>query len=110
MSLGQRQEDAHEFFLKLLEHFDEELTIFTEVCNLPDVFNIYIRSKTTCRECFRTYEEKDYLWVLSLPFPLGFAEHPSNLLNLYSLMDSYFDTEIVLDLNLRTVILLEIQL
>ena len=97
MILGKRQEDAHEFFLKLLEHFDEELTIFADVYNLPDVFNIYIRSKTTCRECFRTYEEKDYLWVLSLPFPLGFAQHPANRQNLYSLMDSYFHTEIVLD-------------
>ena len=87
----------HEFFLKLLGHFDEEITIFAKVYNLPDVFNIYIRSKTTCRECFRTYEEKDYLWVLSLPFPLGFAQHPANRQNLYSLMDSYFHTEIVLD-------------
>ena len=40
LSLGKRQEDAHEFFLKLLEHFDEELTIFADVYNLPNVFNI----------------------------------------------------------------------
>ena len=97
LSLGKRQEDAHEFFLKLLEHFDEELTIFADVYNLPNVFNIYIRSKTTCRECSRTHEEKDYLWVLSLPFPLGFVQHPANRQNLYSLLDSYFHTEIVLD-------------
>ena len=97
LSLGKRQEDAHEFFLKLLEHFDKELTIFADVYNLPNVFNIKIRSKTTCRECSRTHEEKDYLWVLSLPFPLGFAQHPANRQNLYSLLDSYFHTEIVLD-------------
>ena len=70
---------------------------FADVYNLPNVFNIYIRSITTCRECFRTHEEKDYLWVLSLPFPLGFAQHPANRQKLYLLLDSYFHTEIVLD-------------
>ena len=59
LSLGKRQEDAHEFFLKLLEHFDEELTIFTDVYNHPNVFYIYIRSRTTYRVYFRDYEEKD---------------------------------------------------
>ena len=58
---------------------------------------MYTRSRTICRLCFRTYEEKEYLWVLTLPFPLGFAQHPANRRNLYSLMDSYFHTEIVLD-------------
>ena len=97
LSLGQRQEDAHEFFLKLLEHFDQELTIFAEVYNLPDVFNIYISSTTTCRLCLRTHVEKEYLWVISLQFPLGFAQYPANIQNLNTLMDSYFDSENVLD-------------
>ena len=37
------------------------------------------------------------MWVLSLAFPKGFAQYPANRQNLYSIMDSYFDTEIVLD-------------
>ena len=97
LSLGHRQEDAHEFFLKLLEHFDDELTIFAEVYKLPDVFDILIRSRTTCRLCSRIYEQKEYLWVLSLPFPLGFAQYPPNLQNLHSLIDSYCKTQIVLN-------------
>ena len=66
LSLGDRQEDVHEFFLKLLEHFDEELTKIAEVFNLPDVSNIFIRSRTTWQLCFRTNEETEYLWVLTL--------------------------------------------
>ena len=54
MSLNNRQEDVHEFFLKLLEHFDEELIKIAEVYNLLDVFNIILRSTTTCQMCFRT--------------------------------------------------------
>ena len=97
LSFGARQEDVHEFFLKLLQYFDEELTKIAEVFNLPDVFNIFIRSRTTCRLCFRTYEGTEYLWVLTLQFPVGFAQHPANIQNLHSLMDTYFKTEIVVD-------------
>ena len=43
MSLGMRQEDVHEFLIKLLEHFDEEVIKIAEVYNLPDVFNIIPR-------------------------------------------------------------------
>ena len=48
-----------------------------------------------CQRCFRTSEVTEYLWVLSLQFPLGFAEAPPNSreLDLYSLMNTYFAKE-----------------
>ena len=97
MSLNSRQEDAHEFFLQLLEHFDDELTVIAEVFNLPDVFNICLRSTTTCERCFRTSRVNGYLWLLSLHFPSGFAEEAPNSpeLNIYSLMDSYLRLEML---------------
>ena len=52
MSLDNRQEDAHEMFVKLLEHLDDELTRIAEVFNIPNVFNIAIRSTLTCQRCF----------------------------------------------------------
>ena len=95
MSLDNRQEDAHEMFIKLLEHLDEELTRIAEVFNIPNVFNIAIRSTLTCQRCFYTSDKTEYLWLLSLHFPLGFAGEASNSqeLHIYSLMDRYLKLE-----------------
>ena len=97
MSLNNRQEDVHEFILKILEHFDEELTVIAEVFNLPDVFNIFLRSTTTCQLCSYTWVVQEYLWLLTLHFPLGFAqEAPSSQeFDIYSLMDTYFNLEML---------------
>ena len=99
LSLNNRQEDAHEFLLKLLEHFEDKLIVIAEVFNLPNVFDIYLRSTTTCQRCFRYNETKQYLWLLSLHFPLGSGEEAphsvSHSLDIYSLMDSYFKLEIL---------------
>ena len=97
MSLNNRQEDVHEFILKILEHFDEELTFIAEVFNLPDVFNILLRSTTTCQLCSYTGVLQEYLWLLSLHFPLGFAqEAPSSQeFDIYSLMNTYFNLEML---------------
>ena len=97
MSLNNRQEDVHEFFLKILEHFDEELTVIAEVYNLPDIFNIFFRSTTTCQLCSYTWEVQEYLWFLTLHFPFGFAQEAPNSqeFDIYSLMDSYFKVEML---------------
>ena len=95
MSLNNRQEDAHEIFLKLLEHFDDELTLIAEVYNLPNVFNIALRSTLTCQRCSYTSDKTEYLWLLSLHFPSGFAGEVPNSQELHidSLMDRYFKLE-----------------
>ena len=48
-----------------------------------------------CQRCFRISELTEYLGVLSLQFPMGFAEPPPNSreLDLYSLMNTYFARE-----------------
>ena len=111
LSLDNRQEDAHEFLLRLLEHFDEELTKLSEVYKLLRVFDISIRSTTMCQRCFRTSELTDYLRVLSLQFSLGFAEAPpiSRELDLCSVMNTYISLEKnLLTMSVRSVGLLEV--
>ena len=49
MSLNDRQEDPHELFVKLLDHFEDKKT------GINEVFNIYLRSTTTGQRCFRFY-------------------------------------------------------
>ena len=99
LSLNNRQEDVHEFLLKLLVHFDEELILIAEVYNLPNIFDIYLRSTLTCQQCSRSNITKEYLWLLSLHLPLGSNEEApdsvSHALHMYSLMDSYFKVEIL---------------
>ena len=101
LSLNKRQEDVHEFLLKLLEHFDEELIKIAEVFNLPYIFNIDLHSKLTCKHCSRSNVAEEYLWLLSLHFPLGSNEEASgsvsHALHVYFLLDSYFKVEILHD-------------
>ena len=88
------QEDVHEFLILLLEHFQDELTEIAEVFNLLHVFNIFLRSTITCQGCSRIVEERQWYWILTLPFP----QAPySQELNIYSLLDAYFGVEIVGD-------------
>ena len=89
-----QQEDVHEFFILLLEHFQDELTKIAEVFNLIHVFNIFLRSTITCQGCSRIVEERQWYWNLTLHFPR--VPH-SQELNIYSLLDAYFGVEIVGD-------------
>ena len=97
MSLDNRQEDVHEFLLKLLEHFDEQLIKIAETYNLPHIFNIHLRSTVTCKRCLRSNDSTEYLWLLSLPFPLADNDdaqyYVSHALHINSLIDSYFNVE-----------------
>ena len=97
LSLNNRQEDVHEFFLRLLEHLDEELTIIADTFSLPNIFNIHLRSTITCQNCQRSADASEWLWVLSLYFPLDFNEDASRAVShsfdIHSLMDIYFSVE-----------------
>ena len=101
MYLNERQEDVHEFLLKLLEHFDDELIGIAEVFNLPYVFTIVLRSTIICQQCSCSSVKKEDLWCFSLPFPLDYNEEAvdsaSLALHIYSFMDNYFKTEILHD-------------
>ena len=93
MSFNSRQEDVHEFLLKLLEHFHEELSVIPETFNLPDIFNIRLRSTTACQRSLYSNEQTETLWLLSLHFPVGYNEDApdsgSRVLHINSLIDSF---------------------
>ena len=97
MSLNNRQEDVHEFLLKLLEHFNEELTEIAETFSLPDIFNMGMHSTTNCHRCLYSTEKTETLTVLSLYFPVSYnedaADSPSRVLHINSLIDRYFRAE-----------------
>ena len=99
MSLGNRQEDAHEFFLVLLEHFDDELAVFAEVFNLVDVFSIFQRSTLSCQGCSRIVVEQGWLYNLTLHFSQDFFQQAQNLqeVTIQYLLDRYFGVEVVSD-------------
>ena len=101
MGLNDRQEDVTEFFVKLLENFDEDLTAFAEVFNLPDVFLIYITSTIFCHHCSQSSVKTEFLSVLTLLFPTHHneeaADSVSEVLDITSLMDRYLRAEIIPD-------------
>ena len=97
LSLNNRQEDAHEFLLKLLEHFDEELSRIAENFSLPDIFTMDMRSTTNCQRCLYCSDKTETLTALSLCFPVSYnedaADSPSRVLHINSLIDRYFRVE-----------------
>ena len=91
MYINKRQEDVTEFFLKLLEHFEDHLFPIAEVFNLPYIFNdINTTSTLFCHQCSYSSIKKEYLSLLTLPLPLY---HHAEPITIYSLMDSYFGVE-----------------
>ena len=98
LGLMNREEDAHEFLLLLLEHFDDELTVFAEVFSLVDLFSIRQRSTLSCQGCSSMREEKEWLCNLTLHFPLNFVEQAApNLqeVSIQFLLDAYFGVEVL---------------
>ena len=71
MSIGYRQEDVHEFFVKIMEHFENDKSLMASTFNLLGILNIKLRSTTTCQQCLRSNEVDEYLWQLSLYFPFS---------------------------------------
>ena len=102
MSLNNRQQDVHEFLTKLLEHFDAELIKIAETSNLPtfdlpEIFNMGMRSTINCQICSYSTDKTDPLTVLSLHFPMSnnedAADSHSRVIHINSLIDRYFRVE-----------------
>ena len=97
ISLNNRQEDVHEFFLKLLEHFDKELSKIAENFSLPDIFTMGMRSTTNCQRCLYCTDKTETFTALSLCFPVSCnkdaAKSLSSVLHINSLIDCYFRAE-----------------
>ena len=74
MGLNSRQEGVHELLLKLLEHFHEESRVTAHTSNLFFILKIHLLSTTTCQQCPRSTNIKEYFWLLTLPFPVGSNE------------------------------------
>ena len=72
-----RQHDVHEFFVKLMEHFEKDLKdkkLTADTFKLLAILNIQLRSTTTYQQCTHSYEKDEYLWQLSLYFPVALHE------------------------------------
>ena len=96
-SFNKRQEDVHEFLLKLIEHFNEELVRIAETFNMPEIFFIRLHTTTTHQRCSCYIEQSEPSWVLSLHCPEGSNEEAAvsilPILNIMSLPDSLFRVE-----------------
>ena len=92
-----KQEDAHEFLLRLLDHLDEQLCVIAETFNFPYIFNLHVRSTTACQRCLYYTDKTEYSRHLSLHFPVGYCEDAldcaSRVLHINSLIDTYFRVE-----------------
>ena len=98
MGLNGRQEDAHEFFVKLMEHFENDDRLTAENFNLLAILNIQLRSTTNYQQCSHSYEVDEYLWHLSLHFPIPLNEDAassSTTLQISYLLQKYFQHEII---------------
>ena len=101
IGLNDKQHDAHEFFLKLLEHFNFELTLINGTFTFPNNFNIQLRSTLTCQNCVRSSDKTECLKVLTLQFPGGYNQYAQNggshPLHIALLMNTYFNVEHLYD-------------
>ena len=96
MGLGNRQQDVHEFFVKLMEHFEEDNRLKADTFNLFSIFKIQLRSTTMYQQCSHLYEKDEYLWQLSLYFPPALNEDAassSTTFDISYLLEKYFQQE-----------------
>ena len=90
-----RQHDVHEFFVKLMEHFEEDDKLTADTFKLLAILNIQLRSTTTYQQCTHSYEKDEYLWQLSLHFPVALDEDIPNTLDISYLLKKYLQREII---------------
>ena len=90
-----RQEDAGEFFLRLIEHFREKFQ------PLYDVFEGYLQSTHTCQRCSHSSTNIHPFTLLSLSFPATSYYHnqynTSRTHDIYNLLDDFVTPEIIFD-------------
>ena len=97
MSINKRQKDVHEFFVKLMEHFENDNRLTADTFNLLGILNIQLRSTTTCQQCLRSNVINEYLWQLSLYFPFAWNEDAASIsatLDISYLLDIYLKKEV----------------
>ena len=95
MGLDRRQEDVHEFFVKLMEHFEKDNRLTADTFSLLSILNIKLRSTTTYQQCSHSHATDEYLWQLSLYFPIALDEDISIKIDISYLLDKYFQREII---------------
>ena len=91
-----RQHDAHEFFVKLMEHFEKDLQdkkLTADTFKLLAILNIHLRSTTTYQQCTHLYEKDEYLWQFSLYFPHASEEDIPDTLDISYLLKRYHQRE-----------------
>ena len=92
------QQDVHEFFVKLMEHFEKDLEdkkLTADTFKLLAILNIQLRSTTTYQQCTHSYDKDEYLWQLSLYFPDALDEDIPNTLDISYLLSKYLQREII---------------
>ena len=89
------QHDVHEFFVKLMEHFEEDDKLQSDTLKLLAILNIQTRSTTTYQQCTHLYEKDEYLWQLSLHFPVALDEDIPTTLDISYLLKKYLQREII---------------
>ena len=92
------QHDVHAFFVKLMEHFEKDLKdkkLTADTFKLLAILNIQLRSTTTYQQCTHLYEKDEYLWQLSLHFPVALDEDIPTTLDISYLLKKYLQREII---------------
>ena len=85
-----RQEDAGEFFLRLIGHFSDKFK------PLADMFVGDFRSTLTCQRCFHSYTKTEPFGLLSLSFPDRNNEHNvSHTHDVYDFLEDFVTPEII---------------
>ena len=85
-----RQEDACEFFVRLIQYFG------TQFKPLADIFEGDLRSTLMCQHCSQSYIKKDPFGLLPLSFPAGNNEHNiSHTYDVYDFLDNFVKPEII---------------
>ena len=95
MGLDKRQKDVHELFVNLMEHFEADNRLTADNFSLLSILNIKLRSTTTYQQCSHSHAIDEYLWQLSLYFPIALDEDISIKIDISYLLDKYFQREII---------------
>ena len=85
-----KQEDACEFFVRLIEYFG------TILKPLADIFGGDLLSTLTCKHCSQSYIKKDPFGLLALSFPAGNNDHDIlHTYDVYDFLDNFVKPEII---------------
>ena len=78
-----------------MEHFEKDNRLTADTFSLLAILNIKLRSTTTYQQCSHSHAIDEYLWQLSLYFPIALDEDISIKIDISYLLDKYFQREII---------------